>query len=188
MTDFNTHTLDSVPEAGREALETVNAKYGFVPNLLATMVESPAVAQAYLGIGDAFGNTSFTETERQVVLLTVSRIHECEYCVAAHTAISQMAKVPGDVVDAIRNDTPIAEVRLQALRDFTTAIVQKRGWADEADVASFLEAGYTRAQVLEAILGIAMKTLSNFTNHIAKTPLDAAFQPAEWHAPSPQVA
>lgn len=188
VTDFNTYSLETVPAAGRDTLETVNKAYGFVPNLIGTMVEAPALAAAYLDIGKRFGETSFTETERQVVLITASRINGCEYCMAAHSTVAGMAKVPGDVVDAIRNDTAIADERLEALRQFTVAVVEKRGWLDQADLDAFFSAGFGRQQVLEVVLGVAMKTLSNFTNHIAEPALDDAFKANEWHAPTTNAA
>lgn len=183
MTSFETHTLETVGDDGRDILETVNKTYGFVPNLLGKMVEAPALAKAYLDIGATFGETSFSETERQVVLLAVSRFHECEYCVAAHSAIAGMSDVPEDIVASIREDRPIGEPRLEALRRFTTTVLDKRGWLDDGDLAAFLDAGYERRQALEVLVGVAMKTMSNFTNHIAGTELDEAFAAAKWQAP-----
>lgn len=188
MADFETYSLENVDDEGREVLETVNKAFGFVPNLMGTMVESPQLAQAYLDIGKTFGETSFSETEQQVVLLAVSRYHECEYCVAAHSAIAGMGRVPADVVAAIRNDEPIADPKLEALRRFVTKMAGQRGRVDDADIAEFTDAGYERRQVLEVLVGLAMKTMSNFTNHIAGTELDGAFRKHEWRTPDDRAA
>ncbi len=188
MTNFNTYSLETVPEAGRETLETVKKAYGFVPNLIGTMVESPALAGAYLDISKSFGQSSFTPTEQQVVLLTASRINECEYCVAAHSTVAKLSEVPASVVNALREDRTLEDPRLEALRAFTRQVVEQRGWVGENAVDAFIDAGFTRAQVLEVVLGVAMKTLSNYTNHLAKPALDAAFQGEEWRAPAEKVA
>ena len=188
MSGFTTHTLDTVSAEGRETLEQVKAAYGFVPNLLANLVESPAAAQAYLSIGKLFGETSFSETERQVVLLAVSRFNECEYCIAAHSAIAEMGQVPAEVVEALRNDRPLADPRLETLRKFATRVVKQRGWVNDEELNEFLAAGYTRQNVIEVLLGVTLKTLSNYTNHIAGTPLDAAFSAKAWQAPSSDAA
>ncbi len=188
MADFNSYSLDTVPEAGRETLETVQKAYGFVPNLIGTMVESPALARAYLEIGKTFGESSLSPTEQQVVLLTVSRFNECEYCVAAHSTVATLGDVPASIVDALRDDRPLDDPRLESLRRFTLQVLERRGWAGEDAVEAFLGAGFNRAQLLDVVLGVAMKTLSNYTNHIAKPKLDAAFQAAEWRAPAPKVA
>jgi alkylhydroperoxidase family enzyme len=103
-----------------------------------------------------------------------------EYCVAAHSVIAGMQQVPGDVVGAIREGKPIADAKLEALRRFTSAVTKTRGRPAEDDSRAFLATGFTQAQILEVVLGVGMKTLSNYTNHIAGTPLDSAFAKAAW--------
>lgn len=178
--DLTVHDKTSAPQASAEALAGAEKAFGFIPNLLGVFAESPAALKAYLTLGELFGSTSFSDTERQVILLAISRFNDCRYCVAAHSAIAGMQNVPADVVDAIRNDTPITDSRLEALRSFTTAIVDKRGWVTDEDLSAFIGAGYTRANVLEVILATSFKTLSNYTNHIAETPLDSAFAAQRW--------
>jgi uncharacterized peroxidase-related enzyme len=177
---YTVHTLESAPEAAKETLAGAKKAYGFVPNLLAVMAEAPALLEAYRSLGALFDKTSLSPSERQVVLLTASYENACEYCIAAHTVIAGMQKVPNDVVQAIRDGKPILDRKLQALRRFTAAIVNSRGWPSDADTEAFLSAGYSRAQILEVVLGIGMKTLSNYTNHIADTPLDQAFAKSTW--------
>ena len=99
---------------------------------------------------------------------------------AAHTVVAGMQKVPTDVIDAVRGDRPIIDHRLEALRLFATAVVEKRGWVSDDDISAFLAAGFSRAQILEVILGVSFKTLSNYTNHVADTLLDKAFETGAW--------
>lgn len=183
MTTFTPQTMDTADAQGREILEQVQGKYGFVPNLIGNMVHAPATAKAYLALGDLIGQTSFDATEQQVILLAVSRYNECDYCVGAHSAISAMQKVPADVVESIRNDQPIADEKLEVLRVLTTKVVDQRGWLSDEDIGEFTAAGYSQAQILEVVLGVAMKTISNYTNHIASTELDTAFSDFAWHSP-----
>ena len=180
MSIFDIHTRETAQAASAELLATAEKSYGFIPNLLGIFAESPATLKAYLSIGKIFDESSFSPTERQLVILTASRFNECHYCIAAHSTVAEMQNVPADVVEAIRNDRPISDNKLEALRTFTTAVVEKRGWVTEADTEAFLLAGYTRAQILEVILGISFKTLSNYTNHISDTPIDDAFMPKAW--------
>lgn len=184
MTRFDIHTPETAPEASRPILEGAQKALGFVPNLYGTFAGAPALLQAYTQVGQLFDQTSFTPTERQVVLLATSFVNGCDYCMAAHSTIAAMQKLPADVVQALRDGEPIADPKLEALRRFTVQLVEKRGWADDADVDAFLAAGYTKEQVLEVVLGVGMKTLSNFTNHLGATPLDAAFQPQAWSRPA----
>ncbi len=180
MTDFTTHSIDTAPAAAKPLLEGAKSAYGFVPNLLGNMAEAPALLEGYMSLAGIFGKTDLTETERQIILMTNNRLNGCTYCMAAHTTISQMANVPADVIEALRTDTPIADAKLEALRKFAIAVTESRGWPTDAQVNAFLAAGYTRQTVLEVILGTALKVMSNYTNHIAGTPLDDAFAPNAW--------
>lgn len=188
MSEFEVYTKQSAPKQSVTLLEQAESAFGFVPNLLGVLAESPATLKAYLTLGQIFDESSFTPVERQIVILAVSRFNECQYCVAAHSVIAGATKVPKQAVKAIRSDEPIEDARLEALRRFTTVVVDKRGWVSEDDVRSFEAAGFSRAQVLEVILGVGFKTLSNYVNHIAETPLDQAFAERKWTAPGRKVA
>jgi len=175
-------TADNAPSQSVNMLQTTEKNFGFVPNLIGVMATSPSLTQAYLSVADIFSNSSLTPTEQQIVLLTVSHYHECDYCMAAHTAIASMKKVDSSVINSIRNDVPITDSKLETLRNFTKLLIDKRGWVKDDDIQSFLDAGYTTNHMLDILVGIAQKTMSNFTNHIAKTPLDDAFTEVAWSA------
>ncbi len=177
MADLTIHTKDSAPEASKDLLEIAQAKYGFIPNLLGEMAEAPSLLKAYLTVGEALEASSLTAQEQQVVILTVSYLNECSYCMTAHSAVAKMVGLPDDEIDALREGQPMSDAKLEVLRTFTGILVEKRGGASDKDVAAFLTAGYTWAQVLEVILGIAFKTMSNLTNHVADTPIDKQFAP-----------
>ena len=187
MTEFTLHTEESAPEGSKELIKAINGKYGFLGNLFAVQSESPAMLEAYVALNQIFSKTNFSETERQIILMTNNRLNGCDYCMAAHTTISQMTKVPADVIEALRNDTEIADSKLEALRVFTVRINETRGWVEQSDLDAFFAAGYDKASVLDVILGTSLKVLSNYTNHITDTPLDAAFQANVW-APAKSVA
>ena len=180
MTDFSIHTTETAPEASRPILEGARKSFGFVPNLLGKLAEAPAALEGYLALTGLVARTSFSPAEQQVVLIAASVENGCEYCVAAHSTIAAMHKVPEDVIAALRANSAIPDPRLEALRQFTATLVEKRGHASDQEVQDFLAAGFTRAQVLEVVLGIAMKTLSNYANHLIDTPVDAAFAPRAW--------
>ena len=182
--DYPIHTVDTAPDAAKEILAGAQQAYGFVPNLLGTMAEAPALLKAYTTISRIFDESSFTPTERQVVLLATSVQNGCRYCVAAHSAIASMQRVPAEVVTALRDGETIPDAKLEALREFATSVVSSRGWPSEQETERFTKAGCRRQQVLEVVLGIGLKTLSNYTNHLASTPLDAAFTRAAWAGPA----
>lgn len=177
---YPVHTIDTAPAAAKDILAGAKKSLGFVPNLFGVMAEAPALLKSYATLSGIFDETSFSATEQQIVLLAVSYENDCGYCVAGHSAIAGMQKIPGDVIKAIRDGQPIADARLEALRRFTVAVVKSRGWPSKADTRDFLAAGYGRQRILEVVLGVGMKTLSNYANHVATTPLDPAFAPVAW--------
>lgn len=188
MTGFITHTIDTAPEAAKPILQGALKGYGFVPNLYGTMAEAPTILEGYITLSGIFGKADLSETERQIVLMTNNRLNGCKYCMAAHTTLSQMGGVADDVIEALRNNTPIADSKLEALRQFAIVINESRGWPTEEQITALLDAGYTRQTVLEIILGTALKVLSNYTNHVAETALDDTFAPNVWTAPAEQAA
>ncbi|MEM1201735.1 MAG: carboxymuconolactone decarboxylase family protein [Acidobacteriota bacterium] len=179
MSQFQVHTQETAPAAA-DTLAQVEKGYGFLPNLIGVMAEAPALAEAYVAVAGAFGKSSLSATEQQTVLLAASTVNGCTYCVAAHTTVGQMTKVPADVLESLRAGEALADPKLEALRRLTVAVVESRGWPSQELVQGFFDAGYGRQQLLEVVLGVGLKTLSNYTNHLADTPLDAAFAANAW--------
>jgi AhpD family alkylhydroperoxidase len=151
---------------------------------MAVMAESPALVNAYGTITQIFEQTSFSDTEKQLVLLTVSHENSCHYCMAAHSTVAQMKQVPAEIIAALRDGRPLADKKLEALRQFVRTVVKNRGHANEVEINAFLDAGYNRAQIFDVLVGVGMKTLSNYTNHLTNIPIDAAFQPQAWRKAS----
>lgn len=180
MSDFTLHTVQSAPPGAKERLEKAQEKMGFVPNLWAIQAESPELLEAYQTLAGIFDRTGFSVTERQVVMMTVNAENGCTFCVAAHSAIAKMQKVADEVIEVLRKGTSIQDAKLEALRVFTRAMVQKRGWVEKGEVEAFRSAGYTNRDVLNVVLGVGYKIMSNYTNHLADTPLNDAFKPFAW--------
>lgn len=126
--------------------------------------------------------TSRTVVEKTVVWQAVNVEQNCHCCLPAHTHIAKRMKVDDATTEALRNETPLPTPKLEALRDFTRRIVRNRGVVDEAGAQAFLAAGFTQTNVLEIILGVAPKVMSNYTNHVAQMPVDTVFQKFAWLA------
>jgi len=179
MSNFTFHTIESAPEASKPWLEKAKQGMGFLPNLYTALAESPIALEAYLTLSDLMTKTSFTPQEQQIIMLAASVENECDYCVAAHSSGARMFKVDKDVVEAIRNDEPFADAKLQALRAFVQATVRDRGRVDK-ELQDFFDAGYNKQQALEVVFGVAMKTLSNYANHLVDTPVDSVMEKMAW--------
>lgn len=173
-------TLETAPVGAQTMLEGIRKSFGMIPNLLGNFAHNPKVLSSYLGLGESFSGAGFTPLEQQIVLLTVSRENGCQYCVAAHSAISAMSKLDEKVINQVRSGDNLEDKKMEALRTFTKRVVSAKGKLDDSDIKQFLAVGYTTEQVLAVILGVAMKTLSNYVNHVAQTELDEAFQPFAW--------
>lgn len=188
MAEFPVHTRDSAPQAAQPLIDSSVARYGMLPNLHAVLATAPEAYEAYETLGRLFGATSLSAAERHVVWLTINVVNRCHYCVPAHTMLALKDGVPRPVVDALRNGTALPDARLQALSHFTRSLVLARGDVAPAAVDAFLAAGFTERNVLEIVLGIAQKTLSNYTNHLAKTEVDPPFAAHDWTPPARDAA
>lgn len=174
--------LDHATPEAREVLEGARKQVGRLPNMYMVMANAPALLETYLYGYDRFRKSShFTSVEQEVVFVTLSRENTCEYCTSVHSFIADhMSKVPPEVTNAIRNDQVIADPKLQALRVFTRVMHDTRGRPSEADAEAFFAGGYEEKHLLDVILALSVKTISNYANHVFDTPLDEAFKSREW--------
>lgn len=180
MSKFTFHTLESSPEASKPLLEASIKQMGSIPGLYAVMAESPEIFKAYKEIHELFVASSFDAEELTVVWQTINVEHGCEFCVPAHTAIANWMNVSPALSEALRNRAPMPTPKLQALHDFTLVVVRERGYVSDDDMEAFFAAGYGQKQVLEIVLGLSQKVISNYVNHLAKTPVDPMFAEFEW--------
>ncbi|MGB0134047.1 carboxymuconolactone decarboxylase family protein [Dokdonella sp.] len=184
MSTFTLHDLNSAPEAAKPLLEESQNAFGMIPGLHAVMAEAPVLLEGYRVLHGLFLDSSFNADEKTVVWQTINVEHACHYCVPAHTGIAKSMKVSDDVSNALRDETPLPTAKLEALRNFTLAMLRQRGELEENQLQEFLAAGYTRQNVLEVILGLSQKVMSNYTNHLAKTPVDEPFKRYAWEKKS----
>ncbi|SRX55867.1 carboxymuconolactone decarboxylase family protein [Aequorivita sp. CIP111184] len=180
MTTLKIHNIETAPEGSKALLEKSQNAYGMIPGLHGVLAGAPGILEAYQKLHELFVNSSFNEEELTVVWQTINVEHACHYCVPAHTGIAKMMKVDDSITEALRNETPLENPKLEALRTMTLTIVRNRGNVTEEDLKAFYNAGYEERQVLEIILGLSQKTISNYVNHIANTPLDAGSKKFAW--------
>jgi uncharacterized peroxidase-related enzyme len=180
MSVLKPQTIDSAPAAARPALEGIRKQLGFIPNLFATFAESPTLIAGYLALDAVYNKGSLSPAERQAVLIAVSAENECEYCVAAHSFLAGMLKAPEPVVRAVREGQPVPDARIDALARFAREVVRTRGNVPSGTMEQFLAHGFTKDQLGEVLLGIGLKTMSNFFNALAETPLDDVLRPHAW--------
>ena len=180
MTTLKIHDIETAPEASKALLEKSLKANGRIPGLHGVLAGAPELLEAYQTLHKLFTESSFDKEELTVVWQTINVEHECHYCVPAHTGIAKMMQVDDTITEALRNETPLGNPKLEALRSMTLNIVRNRGHVTPEELQTFYKAGYGERQVLEIILGLSQKVISNYTNHIANTPVDAPFRKFEW--------
>ena len=175
------HSADTATEASRAALDAARRTFGFVPNLVAMMAESPALIHSHMDVHKELGDhSSLTAQELQVVFLAVSHTNSCSYCLAAHSTVGQLVGLEAAHIAASRDGARLADTRLEALRVFTAAMVHQRGHVTSDTVKAFVDAGFDQRAILDIIAAIAYKIMSNYTDHLAQAPLDAPFKKWAW--------
>ncbi|MDR5866260.1 carboxymuconolactone decarboxylase family protein [Halomonas koreensis] len=175
-------TLDDADGKARPLLEQARQALGFVPRMYESMAKAPGVLDTYLHGYQLFREDSgFSPAEQEVVFLTISRLNGCEYCMSAHSMLAdQVSEVPDAALRALREDREIPDARLAALSRFTRAMFESRGRPSQGEAQAFLDAGFTERHMLQVVLALAVKTLSNYSNHLNQPELDEAFAGHAW--------
>lgn len=184
MTWFKIQTPAITQGAAGAILSAIEDEWGFVPNVHGVFANAPAALTGLVALNEAFGETSLSPIEREIVALTTSVYNQCPYCIAGHSTFALALGVDQDTVDAVRAGGVSNDARLQALGRLTFAILDKKGAIGAHDVRPFLNAGFELPQILELLVGIAAKTMTNLAAKIARIPLDQEFAEEAW-SPSP---
>jgi len=181
---FTYHDKSTAPAASLPFIEGAEAMFGFLPNLHKILAESPAAHEAYsLLYKLSTEKTDLTPVEVQIVLMTANFHNSCHYCMAGHSMIMTMLKAPQEIISALRDNLPINNSKLEALRTFARQLLESRGHVGDVALKTFLDAGYSNAQALDVLVCLSAKLLSNFTNAMAHTELDAPMKAMEWAPP-----
>ncbi|MCI0435017.1 MAG: carboxymuconolactone decarboxylase family protein [Gemmatimonadetes bacterium] len=188
MRRFQQYTIANAPGASRSLLQQVDKTLGFIPALFATIAESPAALEGSLVLDASLAKGGLSAVERQLVEIAVSTENRCAYCVAAHSTIAAMLKAQPEIIAAVRAGDTVADPKIDALVTFTRAVMRSKGFIDEAEIAVFFAAGYDRAQLIEVVAHIGLKTMQNYVHALTGAPLDPEFVAQQWDAEELSVA
>ena len=187
-TGYVQHDLETAPAASKPLLEKSQAAFGRLPGLHRVMAESPQHLEGYQVLHKLFLDTAFDAEEKTVVWQAINVENECHYCVPAHTGIAKAMKVDDAITDALRDEAPLPTPKLEALRAFTLQMLRQRGHVTPEQSKAFADAGYDHRAVLDVVLALAQKTMSNYVNHVAETPLDTPMERFAWTRGASPVA
>lgn len=187
MSRFPRHTIESAPAESKPHLLAASQMRGFVPNVYAYMAEAPITLEALAQLATLFNRSGFTESERHLILLAASVENRCTFCVAAHTMGAQVGGVAPNDIAAIRNGATANDPRDAALVAFVRTVIRDRGLVAENDLQTFLDSGFTQRHALETIVGVTLKILTNYINHMTHTDLNPEISAHVWEAPTEMV-
>lgn len=177
---FPAHTVETSPDEVRPVMQAMQERMGFIPSMMAKFAEAPPLLMGYQTLAPFFDKTSLDPTERLIVYLVASYRHNCDFCMSAHSWFAHRQGIDEGVITALREGRSLGDAKLEALRIFVAAMLEKRGAVSDEDKRAFFEAGYSPRQALEVILGLALKTMTNYTNALARTPPNPEFGNALW--------
>ncbi len=170
MTTINVPKRDEVSPANQAIFDKLKSSLGTVPNLYATLAHSENALGSYLAFQNA--KSSINGKAREIVNLAVSQVNGCEYCLAAHTVIGKMSGFTDEQILEIRSGRASFDLKFDALARLVKNITVNRGHADQALVDAFFAAGWTRANLVDAIVAIGDKTVTNYLHGTTHVPVD----------------
>jgi uncharacterized peroxidase-related enzyme len=177
MSRLTIHTADTVHPDAKDRLLTAQKNNGFLPNLIGVLANAPTALETYQVVGAINARTGLTAAEREVVQITAATRNGCGFCVAGHTALARKKlAMPEEIIQALRNTDALSDPKLNALAQFTLAVIDLKGQVADDELKDFLAAGYTQANALEVVLGVSLATLCNYANNLAKTPINPELQ------------
>jgi uncharacterized peroxidase-related enzyme len=181
MTRLPLRSIEDAPEDAKERLQRAEKNNGFLPNLVRLLANAPAALETYQTVSGINAKSGLSLAEREAVQITAAATHGCGFCVAGHTAIAyKQAGLTQNVVDALRAGAGVPDDRLNAVADFTRAVIRSRGNVEDQELEAFRSAGFSDAGALEVVLGVSLATLCNFANNLGRPPLNPQLAPYAW--------
>ena len=170
MSTFNVPKREEVTANNQAIFDNLQKAVGFVPNLYATYAYSENALGNYLALQNA--KTSLKAKEKEVVNLAVSEENNCVYCLSAHTAIGKLNGFSDDQILELRAGYASFDYKLDALARLARNITENRGTTDEAVLENFFTAGWTKENLVDTIVLVGDKTVSNYLHKTTQVPID----------------
>jgi uncharacterized peroxidase-related enzyme len=165
-------SIEASPAAAQPLLEAVKKQLGVVPNLFRLVGTSPAALEGYLGLNGALAKGALEAPTRERIALAVAEVNGCDYCLSAHSYLAKNLAKLSDVEIAANRNGGSGDPKADAAVDFAVKLVKARGHVTDADIKAVKDAGYNDAQLIEIVLHVALNTLTNYVNEVAKTEID----------------
>lgn len=167
---FTVPTREEVSESNQGIFDNLKKGLGFVPNLYAYFAKSETALGDYLALQNR--KSSLKAKEREVINLVVSQINGCRYCQSAHTVLGKMNGFTEEQIIELRQGSASFDSKLDALAKFTASVTETRGHASIDAKEAFFAAGYTEANLIDAVIIIGDKIISNYIHNLTGFEID----------------
>ena len=165
-------SIEASPAASQPLLQAVKKQLGVVPNLFRLVGNSSAALEGYLGLNSALAKGALEAPTRERIALAIAEINGCNYCLSAHSYLGKNLAKLSDAEMAANRDGGSTDQKADAAVRFAVKVVNARGHVSDPDIKAVKDAGYSDAQVIEIVLHVALNTLTNYVNEMAKTEID----------------
>jgi uncharacterized peroxidase-related enzyme len=165
-------SIEASPAAAQPLLQAVKQQLGVVPNMFRLISTSPAALEGYLGLNGALAKGALEAPTRERIALAVAEVNGCDYCLSAHSYLGKNLAKLSDVEIAANRNGGSGDAKADAAVGFAVKLVKARGHVSDADIKAVKDAGYNDAQLIEIVLHVALNTLTNYVNEVAKTEID----------------
>lgn len=178
MARLTVNTVETAPEKAKERIAAVEKANGFIPNLIGVLSNSPQALEMYQEVGKMNSRNSLTPQEIEVIQITAAAHNGCDFCIAGHTKVGTKLKMPENVLNALRDRTKVDDnTKYQALAQFVMQLIDKRGQVSDDELKDIKDAGYNDTNILDIVMGVALATLCNYANNVAKNDINPELQP-----------
>ncbi len=170
MATFSVPSRADVSANNQNIFDNLQKGLGFVPNLYAYFAKNDTALGDYLTLQNR--KNTLSPKEREIINLVVSQVNECEYCLSAHTALGKKSGFSEEQILEIRNVKASFNPKYDALSKFVADTTINRGKPDSKAVENLLAAGYNEANLVDIVIVIGDKVITNFLYSITKIPID----------------
>ena len=172
MNRISIPTAEQTPTASIPLLDAVNKQLGVVPNMMKLIGNSPAALEGYLNLNGALSKGTIGVKTSERIALAIAEYNGCSYCLSAHTYLGEnVAKLDAAEMKTNRNGSS-SDTKANAAISFATSVARTRGKVSDADIQAVKAAGFNNAEIIEIVLHVALNTLTNYVNEVAKTVID----------------
>lgn len=175
MTKFTVPIREEVSENNQEIFDDLQKALGFVPNLYAYYAKNETALGDYLALQNR--KSTLKAKEREVVNLVTSQVNGCRYCQSAHTVLGKMNGFTEEQVLEIRSGAATFDVKMDVLAKFTQAVVEGKGEVSKEVKDTFFAAGYTEANLIDVVIVIGDKIISNYIHNLTNFAIDFPIAP-----------